>query len=69
MCKAAESVARRSVCGESACMRVGGSISELEAKGMRILESTCPVGEEAALRRPSVPAEYRTCVVVSTAQP
>lgn len=49
-------------------MRVGGSISELEAKGMRILDWTCPVAEEAALRRPSVPAEYRTVNHVRGAQ-
>jgi hypothetical protein len=38
-------------------MSVGGSISEWWAKGIAILESTCPVVEDAALRRPSVPAE------------
>ena len=38
-------------------MRVGGSISEFEAKGMRTLDCTWPVAEDAALRRPSVPAE------------
>ena len=57
MCRAAESVARRRVCGERAWMRVGGSTSELEVKGMRSLDVTWPVIEEAALRRPSVPAE------------
>jgi hypothetical protein len=41
-------------------MRVGGSISELDAQGSRILDRTWPVVEEAAFRRPSVPAEYRT---------
>jgi hypothetical protein len=56
MWRAAESVARRRVWGESAWMRVGGSTSE-EAKGMRTFDWTWPVVEEAALRRPSVPAE------------
>lgn len=49
-------------------MRVGGSTSELEAKGIRILDCTWPVVEDAALRRPSVPAEYRTLNHVSRAQ-
>lgn len=39
-------------------MRVGGSGLELEgAGGMASLEITWPFVEEAALRRPSVPAE------------
>ena len=49
-------------------MRVGGSTSEFEAKGMKILDCTWPVAEEAALRRPSVPAEYRTLSRVSIPQ-
>jgi hypothetical protein len=32
------------------------------SRGMAILETTWPVEEEAAFRRPSVPAEYRTVV-------
>ena len=38
-------------------MRVGGSAAVVEAKGMRILDCTWPVVEDAALRSPSVPAE------------
>lgn len=56
-CRAAESVARRRVCGDSACRRVGGSAEPEGSNGTRILERTWPVDEEAAFRRPSVPAE------------
>ena len=58
MCKAAESVARRRVCGDRACRRVGasGALEEV-SRGTRILETTWPVEDEATLRRPSVPAE------------
>lgn len=55
-CRALESVARRRVCGERACRRVGWSGRSL-CVGMRSLEVTTPVVGEKALMRVSVPAE------------
>mgnify|MGYP003634362921 CR=1 FL=1 len=56
-CNAAESVARSSVWGVRAWIRVGGSSFPEGSNGIRILETTCPVEQSAALSRPSVPAE------------
>ncbi len=51
-------MARRRVWGERAWRRVGLSVLLVAgSKGMRILEITWPVEEDAAFKSPSVPAE------------